>query len=744
MRGACRKPARRTTPVVALALTALAWGCAGGGDSNPPNLLLVTLDTTRADRIGCYGHAAAATPHLDRLALEGARFEKAIAVSPVTLPSHASLLTGQYPPRHGVRLNGDFRLPPDGETLAEHLERQGYATAAVVGAYVLSSDFGIAQGFAVYDEPREEGSTPPEGRAVRYHPIVERPAAEVSDAALALLAGQLEEPFFLWIHYFDPHGEYAPPEPFADRFAESPYDGEIAYVDAELGRVFDALRSNGRLDRTLVAVTADHGESLGEHGENTHGLFVYEATVRVPLLLRFPGLVMAGIRSDRLVSGVDLAPTLLDLLDLPPMAEVEGVSFAAAARGETLPPREPVYSEAELPLRAYGWAPLHALRSGTHKYVEAPRRELYDLTTDPAESRNLAGERALEADSWSQRLATLEAGWPAGPPDAAQVIDAEARARLSALGYAPASARPPERTDRPDPKRLVQLHNLLLDAQKLMARGAMVEARELLGKALEVDPLNPAALELQGTSLCGTGRCNRGLELLQAAAQGASRSYQTMRNLANALHLAGRHAEAADAYRTAIELRPLSAEDRYALGNVLFAMGELDGALGSYDEAARLGLDTAPFRAALGVTRAAAGDVEGARAALRRAVEIDPGLAEGWNQLGILSEKSGRLEEARAHYERALAGAQARGDALFNHAKVCLRLGALDEADASLRQLLERHPDYPAGRYLEAQLRLAQGDDAAARRALKRLLADRGADPRLAAAARELLERLGG
>jgi arylsulfatase A-like enzyme/Tfp pilus assembly protein PilF len=727
----------------ALALLSLAWGCAGNSVEQP-NLLLVTIDTARADRFGCYGFPDAGTPTIDRVASEGALFEKAIAVGPLTLPSHVSLLTGQYPPRHGARVNGDFIPDGAGPNLAEHLAGRGYSTAAVVAAYVLSADFGVAHGFETFDEPRQDRPFVSGGDALRHRPIVERPAAEVTDVALDLLGGRLEQPFFLWLHYYDPHGEYAPPEPFASRFGDDPYQGEIAYVDAQLRRLLDALRASGRLDRTLVAVTADHGESLGEHGEETHGLFVYESTLRVPLLLRWPGQVPAGTRSDRLVSGVDLAPTLLELLGQPPLAEPDGASFAAEARGEPMQPREPAYAEAEFPPRAYGWAGLYALHDGRRKFIDAPLRELYDLADDPDETRNLAAAAADEVAEWTRRLRAIEAVWPAGSAQASRLPDADAREKLSALGYLSGGRALPDGADRPDPKGLVELHNLLNDAQRIVALGALPEAQELLDKALAADPDNPTALATSGAVLCSTGRCDLGVELLRAAARQAPHAYQTQRNLGNALHLAGRYAEAAEAFRAAIELRPRSAEDRYALGNVLFAVRDIEGALASYDEARRLGLDAATLHAAIGAARAAAGDVERARAALERAVESDPGLADAWNRLGILDERQGRLEQALERYGRALEARPAHADALFNRAKVSLRLGRLDAADAGLRELLEADPDYAAGRLLEARLRLAQGDEPAARRALDRLLADEDADPRLLAPARQLLQSLDG
>jgi arylsulfatase A-like enzyme/tetratricopeptide (TPR) repeat protein len=724
-----------------IASALLAAGGCGRRAGPSPNLLLVTLDTTRADRLGCYGVARAETPHLDRLAREGALFEQAIAVAPLTLPSHVSLLTGRYPPAHHVRLNGEFRASEEETLLAEHLAVRGYATAAAVGAFVVSAEFGLGQGFATFDEPAGDPFRESGARGLVLREIAERPAAEVTDAALRLLDNGLPEPFFLWLHYFDPHGDYRPPPPFADRFADRPYDGEIAYVDSQLGRVLDALERDGRLDRTLVAVTADHGESLGEHGELTHGLFVYDATLRVPLLLRLPGQVRAGLRSERVVSGVDLAPTLLELLGQPPLAGIDGVSFAPACRGDAMAPRAPVYAEAELPLRSYGWAGLQALRDHRNKFVRAPVPELYDLGADPGETQNLGPGEPGDLARWSERLAALERGWPEAP-ETAHALDATARAKLEALGYVSGGPSPPARAERPDPKRLVQLHNLLVDAWRLVAAGAFPQALELAETALGADADNPQALELYGTLACHLDRCDEGLPRLAAAARLAPGSYQTQHNLANALHLAGRLPEAAAAFRVGLSLRPFEAGGHFALGNVLFAMGDATGALASYREAARRGLDAPSFHAAFGVALSAAGETVAARAALERAVAGDPALADAWVELGALEEREGDPFAARERYARALAAAPSHAGALFHDVRACIRLGLLDEALARARGLLDAHPEQSAGRFLEAQVLLARGENAAARRALERFLAEPAADPRLAASARELLGRL--
>jgi arylsulfatase A-like enzyme/Flp pilus assembly protein TadD len=731
---------------LAAACCAAALGaCGSGRDAAPGNLLLVTLDTTRADRLGCYGHAGAVTPHLDRLAAEGALGETAIAVAPLTLPSHVSLLTGLYPPSHGVRDNSDRRLPPSAATLAEHLQAHGFATAAVVGAYVLSADFGLDQGFEVYDEPRDKPSPSPGGRALQHRPIAERPASDVAERVLELLERPLAEPFFLWVHFFDPHQDYEPPARLAQRFAGRPYDGEIAFVDEQLGRILDALARDGRLDRTLVAVTGDHGESLGEHGEGTHGLFVYEATLRVPLLARWPGRIPAGTRIVRLVSGVDLAPTLVELLGLPPLAGPEGTSFAPALRGEPMAVREPVYSEAHLPLRAYGWSDLRALHSGERKFIEAPEPELYDLRADPAETRNLAATHAEEVARWRERLASVEGSWREPEPGGEQVLDAEARARLESLGYL-AGARPAPATRgeaRADPKSRVEIHDRLLRVQALVAQGRTAEAAETLAPALAADPANPAALALHGTLLCARDACGEGLAELEQAARLAPDVYEVRRNLANALHLAGRFAEAAEAYRAAIELHPFSSEDRYGLGNVLFAAGDVAGAVAAYDEALRLGPASAPLLAAAGVARVAAGDAAAGEAALRQAVEADPALADAWHELGKLLEQAGRADEADAAYGRAVAARPDHLGALSGRVRTALQRGDTAAAERALEQLEAARPGAPARELLAAQIALARGDEASARRILERLVGLDGADPRAVAAARAMLSGLG-
>lgn len=732
--------------VAVLVLLLGSVGCNGPSSITPPpqpNLLLVTLDTTRADRIGCYGYQHAETPHLDKLATEGVLFEQSIAVAPVTLPSHASILTGLYPPRHGVRDNADFRLPGVEITLAEHLKELGYATRAVVGSIILSSDLGLNQGFDVYDEPQSKPEIAPAGTRVEHVRILERPASEVTDSAIAILDRMQDGPFFLWVHYFDPHHDYAPPPPYSTRFAERLYDGEIAYTDAQLGRLLDELGRRGLAKNTLVAVTADHGESLGEHGENTHALFIYDSTILVPLILRLPGRIPADQRTSRLVSGVDLVPTLLELMGLTPMKGIHGKSFARAARGLPLSAREPVYAEAIYPERAYGWSALHALRDDETKFIEAPEPELYNLRQDPMELRNLAPRKANDTLIWKSKLQSILQEFGEADPSSQHPLDSEARERLASLGYISSGSPKIKRKDRPDPKHLVAQHNAFLKAKSLVATGHLEEAQSSLRQVLQADPENPAALALNGTLLFSAGQHDRGLTQLEEAARSSPGVFENQWNLANALHLSGKLPDAAQAYRNAISIHPFSAKAHFALGNVLYAMKDFTTAIQEYREAIRLGIDSPLLQAALGAALADSGDTARAELSLRKAVQADPTLARAWNKLGILVERADRKEEARQLYHKALESEPDFADALFNHAKVSLLLGDLETAGQEVEQLLMLHPSYPLTQYLKAHLCVAAGDKECAQKALQQFLKRSGeSDPGLLEIAKKMLKDL--
>ncbi|MHC4773857.1 MAG: sulfatase, partial [Planctomycetota bacterium] len=388
------------------------------GAARGKNLLLITLDTLRADRLGCYGYDLAETPVIDRLADEGVRFAHAVSAVPMTLPAHCTIMTGLYPPTHGVRDNGLFRLAGEHATLAELLQQHDYETAAFLAAFVLDARYGLDQGFNHYDDDltlRHRLPTP----TAPHNP--QRPADAVVDAALAWLnahdAGEADRPYFLWVHLFDPHLPYTPPEPFRSRYADRPYDGEVAFVDEQVGRLIATVEALGLADRTVTVLVGDHGEGLGDHGEDTHRHLVYESTMRVPLIIHAPGIVSPGLVIDEAAVGiVDLMPTILDLLGLDAVESCDGRSALAGG----LDPERVLYIETLSPQLNDGWAPLYGLRRVADKYIDAPGPEYYDLTADPAELNNLWPEGPEAARGLAARLEDMLAAFPSAS-DAASV-----------------------------------------------------------------------------------------------------------------------------------------------------------------------------------------------------------------------------------------------------------------------------------------------------------------------------------
>jgi arylsulfatase A-like enzyme len=486
-----------------LAIVLLAQSLLRGRGAVPlrPSLLLVTIDTLRPDRLGAYGGPAGLTPALDALAARGVVFEEALASVPLTLPSHATILTGLEPPRHGVHVNGSSVLPAELETLATRLRSAGFATGAFVGAYVLDRRFGLARGFDHYDDRITRGD---ETKSVLES---ERRCEDVVAAATAWAASQ-PGPFFAWVHLYDPHAPYEPPAPFREEYAGRPYDGEVAYTDRCLGRLLQAARA-ARPDRMLLeAVLADHGESLGEHGELTHGFFVYQSTLRIPFLLAGPGVPAATRRKDPARS-VDLVPTILGRLGLEPPARLDGVDlFARGSASEA-------YAESLYPV-SFGWAPLRSFRIGALKLVEAPRLELYDLESDPAETTDLAARRP---DAIVRLQRALAAARSVDRTAAPARQDAESAERLRALGYvAGAEVESGEdATDRPDPKDRLELYRRFEEAIWADARGEGESPLASLRQLVAREPGNPAFRRALAAALRRRGRSGEAVAALGRA-----------------------------------------------------------------------------------------------------------------------------------------------------------------------------------------------------------------------------------
>ncbi|MFO0982342.1 MAG: sulfatase-like hydrolase/transferase [Planctomycetota bacterium] len=524
------------TLVAPLALGALLLACSDRSPSPgaaPParNLLLITLDTTRADHLGCYGCSTVATPAIDGLAQEGVLFETAITSVPTTLPSHTSIMTSLWPLRHGIRDNGIFRLSSEALTLAEVLRDRGYHTGAVVSAFVLDAQFGLDQGFETYDDHVS-------AQVYNAAGTQDRRADEVTTLGLRFLDQRGGRPFFLRLHYFDPHGPYAPPPPFKERYAGRPYDGEIAYTDTQLARLLAGLQQRALAASTLVVLTADHGESLGEHGERTHGYFVYDATAHVPLIMRGPDLP-SGQRVRGVAQLIDIAPTALELLQAEAPPAFQGKTLVPFLRDHVDLPATLAYLETYAPYFNFGWSPLKGLRDARYKYVRAPRPELYDLLEDPLEQHDLTDREPEVAARMARVLDQLLAA-QAGPSLAqANAPTPAEQDKLKALGYTATAATLDHDPTGPDPKDMIallerrDLGNMLLHQQKLEA------AEREFAAILEQNPENTQVREFLGTALMGQGKWAQARDQLLRAVVERPALYTSHYNLARCYTMLG-------------------------------------------------------------------------------------------------------------------------------------------------------------------------------------------------------------
>jgi arylsulfatase A-like enzyme/Flp pilus assembly protein TadD len=591
-------------------LAALGGGCRSGAPVTEParHVVLITIDTLRADHVGAYGATTARTPTLDGLARDGALFERAWAPTPITLPSHASLLTGQYPPAHGARHNG-MSMRSDIPTLATALDAAGFDTGAFVSAYPLDRRFGLARGFDVYDD---ELPRTPDGQ-----PLNERPGAETVDRAIAWLRARGEARLFLWVHLFEPHAPYGTPGPGSTPLSR--YAEEVTTADREVGRLLAAL--GDRTARTLVVATADHGEAFGEHGETGHSLFVYDTTLRVPLVLRGPG-VPSGTRVPDDVSLVDLAATVTALAGLGGAMTGEGVSLVPALGGTPLGSRR-LYAESFAPLFDFGWAGLRAVRDGAWKFIAAPRPELFDLAHDPGEGTNLAGDRPQDV----ARFEEAADAWSAAEPGAAAATTPDVTRRLGSLGYVSSPGRTAPAGGRPDPK----------DRIAVAAQMAAVTSGEVQGEAriaaltaiLTMDPGNPQAHLRLGFAQIERDRCADAIPHLQAALDARVPSADAGLGLAECLGRAGDISGAERALSAALALEPGNPVANANLGLLALEQGRPADAIPRLREA--LARDPGLLPARFGLARALArtGDRQAALAEAERLLSrLRPGAPQ--------------------------------------------------------------------------------------------------------------------
>jgi arylsulfatase A-like enzyme/Tfp pilus assembly protein PilF len=653
--GAALRRRRLAIPLVMLAITAACSRPEPGPSlasptAEPPSFLLITLDTTRPDRLEPYGAVDVETPALAALARDGIVFDHAVAATPVTAPSHASLLTGLYPPRHGVRDNSIHHLDESAVTLTERLAGAGYRTGAFVSTVILDHRYGLDQGFQVYDDDIRSAAP----SVVQRRMTVDRPADATTDRALAWLDTlDGRAPFFLWVHYYDPHIPYAPPAPFDERYRDRPYDGEVAFMDSQVGR----LLAHPTIDagRVVVAAVADHGESLGEHGERTHGLLVYDSTLRVPWILRLPD-GPHGVRVSAPVSQVDLAPTFAELAGLPPSpGPSDGRSLLplldagkAAGTDERM-----VFAESQVPFLAYGWSALRSVRAGWLKLIDAPVVELYDLAEDPDELDNLARQRPAEV---ARLAAELEAWEAAGSAVSTLEVDPETARELRALGYVAGDPERPEGEGRGNPVELMPVHDELQTVGELLWAGRAEEAVLRVRRALQADPDNVAALRELSRGLVLLGRLDEAAAAASRASAAAPWSARALTIEADVEHRRGNPRRALELIERALTLDERFVEARIDRARYLAAVGrgdearaELSALLAAAPDNNWVALRTAEL------VDLAAGDADAAERRLREVLDRNPTFTEATLLLGRILSDQGRLGEAAAVYREAVA-----------------------------------------------------------------------------------------
>lgn len=693
------------------------------GEFPGASVVIVTLDTTRADRLGCYGSEAGLTPVIDGLAQRGVLFEAAQSVAPVTLPSHTSILTGLYPIKHNVRNNGMFVLEDEFETLAEVFSDHGYATGAFVSAQVLAKRYGLVQGFDIYDDDLTSG------RRFGHSMVPSRRGSQTLEVAKQWMAGVPDDqPLFLWLHFYDPHAPYAPPAEFRDRFPGDPYGGEIAFADALVGDLVGELEASGRMDNTIFTVLSDHGEGLGEHGERTHGFLLHQATIHVPWILTTPK-TDAPIRITEPVSTVDLSPIVTALVGLdPPNKDITDgrVPFGRASRADT---PESVYFEAMLPMFQYGWSELRGIRSGRWELHSGTRDELFNMYSDPRQLTDLSPVEPLDLE----HMNTLLADYVEADSDldfgAAQELPPSEREALAALGYLATTA--PPRGDPPDPRDLVSSHVKVEQAQSHVVAGEFEEALASVDMMLSNDPENIAALNLKGRVLLMMRNFDQAEETFRRSLEidpqnsdvvsGLCDLEMTRRNFEQVIELAelGKKTRSPFGVFDAVKARALLALER---------VDEADTVIASALEASPDDPDLLSMKAA---RLQANGNTDQAVAALQHALEGSPYHQRARRQLGALLKSTGRTEEALEVYqamlriqpddaetyheigglkldadpgaavpflEEAVRLAPTRAKFLTVLGVAYIRTGRAAEAEAILRRAVDADPDDPTAR----------------------------------------------
>jgi arylsulfatase A-like enzyme/Tfp pilus assembly protein PilF len=701
--------ARASAAIAMAALAAVGWfvwwrlpAKVVGGSCGGCNVLLITIDTLRSDRVGAFGGPGHLTPTLDRLAGGALRFTRAYASAPLTFPSHASIMTAVSPPVHGVRNNSLFRLGEKLPTLATVLKSAGYRTGAFVGAFVLDARFGLNRGFDEYDDRYGENAAgdPAEGAERRAEDVIRPATAWITNPQSATANPQSnpqsavrnpQSPWFAWVHLYDPHAPYRAPEPYASQHA--PYDAEVAYTDAMVGRLIEELTAAGQLDRTLVLFTSDHGESLGEHGEATHGVFAYDVTMVAPSFI-WAGSRIRGRAYDGVTQLLDLAPTVLDLLGIAAPSTFEGRSLLPAVNDGDAGGRE-AYIEAMDANLTRNWAPLTGVVSGRYKLIDLPLPELYDLASDPRETTNLFSREAERARTLSvllrDRVSQFASRGSAAVPT---TLGTDARERLQALGYVTSVAGPARRvyTDSDDPKRLIGAATDLDRALAAFHEGSRAPAMSAVAEIMRAHPDFATASGIFASMQRDTGDLPGAIATLEDLVRRGIADQSVMLVLGGYLHELGALDRSAALLEAVVAAHPDYAEAYNSLGVVYSRQNRHAEARAAFRRVLELDPTSAKTYENLGVDELGAGDLPAAAADLSRALSLDPRLAGAHNALAAVYMRQGRTVDAIAEWKMAVQLDPRPFDALYNLGTVLYKAGRRDEARPYLERFVSEAP----------------------------------------------------
>jgi len=692
----------------------------------PLNIVLITIDTLRADRVSSYGSRRVDTLEIDSFADEGVRFSNAASTVPFTLPAHSSILTGLYPPGHGVRENVGYTLDESVPTIAEILAEAGWTTAGFVSAFVLDGRWGISRGFDHYfdDFDLSDFETPNLGSVQRSGDVT------IAEAVAWLDGRNQDQPFFLWLHLYDPHDPYEPPEPFDSMHPGRPYDGEVAYTDSLIGTFRQALEDRGVLDSSLVILTADHGEGLGDHGEASHGFFLYDTTIHVPLIVRLPAAAHGGSVVDSAVSHVDLLPTILDAVGVQAPDVVHGESLLPIIVGEETRLDRGVYSESLYTLLHYGWSPLRALRTGNQKLIEAPRPEVYDLHVDRREEHDLSTALPVVLEELEIQLAELRAEIEDDGPaeESAPDFDPETLAQLQALGYAAGQGGVSldEEGDRPraDPKDKIGVHRTIMRAQTLMQTDQEA-AENSLRAVVKDDPEILDANQMLGQMAAMGGRFEEALGYFQQALAVVPDHTNSLMGMAAAYQALGRSNEALVGFRRALDVGGHDTRASLAIADIEFDLGKLDDAAATLEAAAPTTEAPALIHNRLGEVRAEQGRDDEAIEYFATAIADEDEYAVPHFNLAVLLEGRREYGKAIEHYERAIELAPKYHRAMFNLGLLVGQTGDVGRQQQLWEAAIASKPDFVQGYYYLSKSIMDHGQDLARAEELVRLGIDK-------------------